>query len=84
MGSLAMAAVMFGGAAKSDGRRALGAFYVGEAVKLAVVVALFVVVLRVVSVAPLAMFAAFAATFLVYWIALLSALSGVSRARGGA
>jgi hypothetical protein len=37
-----------------------------------------------VKVAPLAMFAAFAATFLVYWIALLSALPGLSGARRSA
>jgi hypothetical protein len=42
---------------------------------------LFVVVLSVVKVAPLAMFGGFAATFLVYWIALLSALPALSGAR---
>jgi ATP synthase protein I len=79
VGSLAMAALGFGGA-RADARRALGAFYLGEAVKLAVVMGLFGVVLKVVRVAPLAMFAAFAATLLVYWMALLLALPG----RGGA
>jgi ATP synthase protein I len=81
-GSLAMAGLVFGG--KGSAARALSAFYVGEAVKLAVVVVLFVVVLRVMRVAPLAMFAAFAATFLVYWIALLRALPAMSGTRGGA
>lgn len=82
-GSLAMAGLVFGGTANAA--RALGAFYVGEAVKLAVVVVLFVVVLKVMRVAPLAMLSAFAVTFLVYWIALLAALptSGGAR-RGGA
>jgi ATP synthase protein I len=85
MGSLAMAAVMFSGAAQGSARRALSAFYVGEAAKLAVVVVLFVVVLKVVRVAPLAMFAAFAVAFLVYWIALLGALpTRGGGARGGA
>ena len=84
LGSLAMAGVMFSGAAQGSARRALSAFYLGEAVKLAVVVALFVVVLKVVRVAPLAMFAAFAATFLVYWIALLGALPRMGGARRGA
>jgi ATP synthase protein I len=84
VGSLAMAGVMFSGAAGGGARRALSAFYLGEAVKLAVVVALFVVVLKVVRVAPLAMFAAFAATFLVYWIALLGALPRMGGARRGA
>ena len=57
----------------------LGAFYLGEIVKLAVVIVLFVLVLKMVRVAPLAMFAAFAATFLVYWIALVRALPGAGR-----
>jgi len=82
-GSLAMAGLVFGGRTASPAR-ALGAFYLGEAVKLAVVVVLFVVVLKVMRVAPLAMFAAFAATFLVYWIALLRALPATSGARSGA
>ena len=83
-GSLAMAGVGLAGAPAADAQRALGAFYVGEAVKLALVVVLFVVVLKWVKVAPLAMLAAFAATLLVYWIALLSALpatAGAARER---
>jgi ATP synthase protein I len=83
VGSLAMAALGFGGA-RADARRALGAFYLGEAVKLAVVMVLFGVVLKGVRVAPLAMFAAFAATLLVYWIALLAALPALGGARRGA
>ena len=78
--SLAMAGLVFGGTA-GGAARALGMFYIGEAVKLLIVVVLFVVVLRVVRVAPLAMFAGFAATFLVYWIALLSALPTLSGER---
>ncbi len=77
-GSLAMAALVFGSAA-GGARRALARFYAGEAVKLVVVIVLFVVVLKVMRVAPLAMFAGFAATFLVYWIALLSALPALTR-----
>jgi hypothetical protein len=52
-------------------------------VKLAVVVALFVVVLRTVRVVPLAMLASFAATYLVYWIALVGALPAMSGTRRG-
>jgi ATP synthase protein I len=81
--SLAMAGLVFGASAGSAAR-ALGMFYIGEAVKLLLVVVLFVAVLNVVRVAPLAMFAAFAATFLVYWIALLRALPALSGARRGA
>jgi ATP synthase protein I len=81
-GSLVMAGLVFGGSAGAQ--QALNRFYLGEVVKLAVVVALFVVVLKVMRVAPLAMFAGFAATFLVYWIALLGALPALSGARRGA
>lgn len=84
LGSLAMAGLVFGGAAGASPQRVLSMFYVGEALKLAVVVVLFVVILKVMTVAPLAMFAAFAATFLVYWIALLSALPVPGGAQGGA
>ena len=83
MGSLAMAALVFRSAA-ANAQRIVAAFYVGEAAKLAVVVVLFVVVLRMVRVVPLAMLAGFAATFLVYWIALLAALPALGGARRGA
>jgi ATP synthase protein I len=83
VGSLAMVALVFAGAA-ADARRIVAAFYTGEAVKLAVVVVLFVVVLRTVRVVPLAMLAGFAATYLVYWIALVGALPSMSGSRRGA
>jgi F0F1-type ATP synthase assembly protein I len=82
-GSLAMAGLVFG-SGTGGAQRALSVFYIGEAVKVALVVVLFVVVLKVMRVAPLAMFAAFAATFLVYWIALLSALPDSGSTRRGA
>ena len=80
VGSVAMAALVFAGAA-ANAQRIVAAFYTGEAVKLAVVVVLFVVVLRTVRVVPLAMLAGFAATYLVYWIALVGALPGMGGAR---
>ncbi len=84
-GSLAMAGFGFAGTPAAAGaQRVVAAFYVGEAVKLTLVAALFVAVLKWVSVAPLAMFAGFAATFPVYWIALLGALTATGGARGGA
>ena len=82
-GSLAMAGLVFGGSG-GGAERAMNRFYLGEALKLAVVVVLFVVVLKAMRVAPLAMFAGFAATFLVYWIALLAALPAPGGARRGA
>jgi len=83
-GSLAMARLALAGGAGADARSALGAFYRGEAMKLAVVTGALVVVLKVVRVAPLAMFAAFGATLLVYWIALLAALPRSGGARRSA
>jgi len=82
--SLVMAALSFGGSAGANAQRALRAFYVGEAVKVALVVLLFVVVLKVMTVAPLAMLAAYVATFFVYWVALANALParGIPRTRG--
>ena len=81
-GSLAMASVGFTPPA-AGAQRALSAFYLGEAVKLTLVVVLFAVVLKWLKVVPLAMYGAFAATFLVYWIALLSVLPSLSGARRG-
>ena len=51
---------------------------------VALVIALFVIVLKWVHVAPLAMLATFIATVLVYWIALIGALPGVGSVRRGA
>ena len=84
LGSLVMAALVFGGGRAMDPQRVLGIFYLGEAVKVALVIVLFVLVLKLVNVAPLAMFVAFAATFLVYWIALVSALPSLGGARRSA
>jgi ATP synthase protein I len=72
--NLAMALVSFGSRAGSDARHAMHAVLVGEALKLGLVVVLFVVVLKVLKVSPAALFAAYVATFFVYWVALASAL----------
>jgi F0F1-type ATP synthase assembly protein I len=69
-----MTVLSFRGSTGADAQRALRGFYVGEAVKLALVIVLFVVVLRTLKVSPLAMFAAYVATFFVYWVALANAL----------
>lgn len=84
LGSLAMAALAFAGGTAASAQRVVAAFYVGEAVKIAVIAALFVAVLVTVRVVPLAMLAGFAVTYLVYWIALLAALPSVGGARRGA
>ena len=69
LASLCMAFVAFG-RPSLDAQHAATAFYVGEAVKLALVVVLFIVVFKFTRVAPLPLFAAYMATFLVYWIVL--------------
>ncbi len=84
VGSLVMAGLVFGGGRAMNPQRVLGMFYLGEAVKVALVIVLFVLVLKWVNVAPLAMFVAFSATFLVYWIALVSALPTLGGARRSA
>lgn len=70
LASLAMAAFAFRHSATLSPARLLGRFFGGEAVKLIVVVALFVAVLRWVHPAPLALLATYGATFVVYWVAL--------------
>ena len=79
--SLVMALVAFarGGV---DAQRALRSFYLGELLKLFLVIGLFAAVFRVAKVAPLAMFAAFVATFIVYWMALAGILWSGARLRG--
>ena len=77
--SLVMAALSFGGSAGANAQRALRALYVGEAVKVGLVVLLFVAVLKVMTVAPLAMLAAYVATFFVYWGAFATARRGTPR-----
>jgi ATP synthase protein I len=83
LGSLVMASLVFASRTGRDPQRALTAFYVGEAGKLAVVIGLFVLVLKSVKVAPLAMLATFAVAVLVYWIVLIAALPALGSIRGG-
>lgn len=68
--SLAMAFVAFGKQPVMDPRRALSAFFVGEAAKVVVVIVLFVVVLKTMRVVPLAMLGTYVATFAVFWVVL--------------
>jgi ATP synthase protein I len=65
-----MALLSFSKGAATDPLRAIRAFFVGEAVKVLVVIALFVVVLKTMRIVPLAMLGGYIATFLVFWIAL--------------
>ena len=74
LASLAMALIGFGKEAATDPQRAIRAFFVGETAKVAVVIVLFVVVLKTMKVVPLAMLGSYIATFTVFWVALASAL----------
>ena len=65
-----------GAAAETVARK----FYVGEATKLAVTVALFVTVFLTMKVNFAALFGAYIATLFVYWIALANALPPLSGA----
>jgi ATP synthase protein I len=81
LASLAMALLSFGERAAQDPYRAIRAFFTGEAAKVAVVVVLFVLVLKTMKVVPLAMLGAYVATFLVFWVALARAMPGAPVAR---
>ena len=63
--SLAMALLGFGGRSAADAQRAMRAFFVGETAKIAIVIVLFVVVLKTMKVVPLAMLGTYVATFFV-------------------
>jgi F0F1-type ATP synthase assembly protein I len=72
--SLAMALLGFDGRSSTDPQRAVRSFFIGEAAKIAVMMVLFVVVLKTMKVVPLAMLGAYVATFFVFWVALANAL----------
>jgi F0F1-type ATP synthase assembly protein I len=80
--SLVMALLGFGGRSAADPQRAVRTFFVGEVAKIAVMIVLFVAVLKTMKVVPLAMLGAYVATFFVFWVALANALpplGGVNR-----
>ena len=72
--SLAMALFGVGGRSATDPQRALRTFFVGETAKVAVMIVLFIAVLKTMKVVPLAMLGTYAATFLVFWAALANLL----------
>jgi ATP synthase protein I len=83
--SLVMALLGFRGRSAMDPQRAVLTFFVGETAKIAVMIVLFVAVLKTMKVVPLAMLGAYVATFFVFWVALANALpplggGGVPRA----
>jgi ATP synthase protein I len=74
MASAALALIGFAPGAGSQPADVARAFYVGEGVKLAVTVTLFVVVFLTFKVSFAALFGTYIATLFVYWIALANAL----------
>jgi ATP synthase protein I len=72
--SFVLAWLGFRNAAGASAEQIMRSFYVGEGSKLALTVALFVVVLKTMTVSYLALFGTYIATLFVYWIALANAL----------
>ena len=72
--SFVMALLSFSKQAGTDPMRAIRAFFIGEAAKVILVIALFVTVLKTMKVVPLAMLSAYIATFFVVWVALAKRL----------
>ena len=70
LATLAMVLIAFGGRTRANAQTAVLTFFLGEFAKLALMIVLFVVVLKVFQVAPLPLFGAFLATFVVHWILL--------------
>ena len=69
-----MALLGFGGRSAVDPQKAVRTFFVGETAKIAVMIVLFVAVLKTMKVVPLAMLGTYVATFFVFWVALANAL----------
>jgi ATP synthase protein I len=81
--SLAMAIFGLGRRSAADPQRALRTFFVGETAKIAVMIVLFIAVLKTMKVVPLAMLGTYAATFLVFWLALANMLPPLGGPRRG-
>ena len=77
--SVVMALFAFAPGATNTAQRAIRMFFVGEAAKVAIAIALFIVVLKTVRVVPLAMLSAYIATFVVFWLALAVLLPTAGR-----
>ena len=72
--SAALALLAFGSPAGSNPERVARGFYVGEGVKLALTVVMFIAVFLTMKVSFVALFGTYIATLFVYWIALANAL----------
>jgi len=76
--SAALALIAFAASAGASPERIARAFYVGEATKLGVTVALFVLVFVTMKVSFAVLFGTYIATLFVYWIALANALPSLA------
>ena len=72
--SAVLAIIGFSSSAGAAAERVARAFYIGEAMKLAVTVVMFVVVFVTMKVSFAALFGTYIATLFVYWAALANAL----------
>ena len=81
LGSWVMALAAFRKRAGASAEFALAAMLAAEMLKFAVVIGLFVAVLRLIRVVPVAMLSAYGATFLVYWVVLAGALPALRAMR---
>ncbi len=81
--SLAMALLGVGGRSAADPQRAMRTFFVGETAKIAVMIVLFIAVLKTMKVVALAMLGTYVATFFVFWVVLANLLPPLSAAPGG-
>jgi ATP synthase protein I len=79
--SLAMVLLGFGGRTPLDPQRMMRAFFLGETAKIALMIVLFVMVLKTMKVVPLALLGTYVATFFVFWVALANALPPLGGAR---
>jgi ATP synthase protein I len=70
LATLAQVACGFRSRTAGDAAAIARGFYRGEAVKIALTVAMFVLALRVWRLAPGPLFAGYVATFIAYWVAL--------------
>jgi ATP synthase protein I len=76
--SAVLALIGFSSPAGTEPDKVARKFYMGEGMKLAVTVALFVIVFVTMKVNFAALFGAYIATLFVYWIALANALPPLS------
>lgn len=74
LASLALVLIGFASKAGSAPEAIARSFYVGEATKLGVTVALFVLVFATLKVSFAALFGTYIATLFIYWVALANAL----------